>query len=249
MKAGYLIRTAQIEGENLVLVGDINATTAIEVVGSPTNITSISFNGQGLSAIQQTQDGTIVATLNFSLPSLELPSLASLNWKMLDSVPEIQPTYDDSRWTPATLNYTNNTFVQPFLTPVSLYASDYGYNTGYLLFRGHFTANGEESTLSIQTQGGYAYGASVWLNNSFLDSWPGNSVTTNYTQNIELPTLQAGQPYVITLLMDNNGNDENDVIEADQVGSICHVSSSSSSSSSSLLIPILIHQNFSDSRF
>lgn len=122
--------------------------------------------------------------------------MASLNWKVVDSLPEIQSIYD-SHWTPASNTYTNNTTPgRNLTTPTSLYASDYGYHTGTLLFRGWFMANGDETTFSVHTQGGTAYGASVWLDDTFLGSWPGNSVTSNYTQRLQLPRLTPGTRHV-----------------------------------------------------
>ena len=218
VKAGYLLRGAQIQGETLLLSGDVNVTTSLEVVGSNSTVKSLSFNGQDIQSDQQSATGSISATVNFAPPPINLPTLSTLEWKVLDSLPEIQQTYDDSAWTPATLTYTNDSFVRALTTPNSLYLGDYGYNTGYSLSRGHFIASGQETVLSVLTQGGTAYGASVWLNNTFLGSWSGNSVTSNYTQNITLPSkLTANQPHVITVLMDDMGNDENGVITADNV--------------------------------
>lgn len=219
VKAGYLLRTAQIQGGNLQLTGDINRTTTVEVISAPTNVSSVSFNGRRLPVQRQPSTGILTAEVEYKPPALHLPDLASLDWKVVDSLPEIQPTYNDSRWTPASNTYTNNTTGWNLTTPTSLYASDYGYHTGSLLFRGWFTANGNETTFSVHTQGGTAYGASVWVDDTFLGSWPGNSVTSNYTQCLQLPNLTPGTRHVFTVVIDDMGYDENGVIGADNVGS------------------------------
>lgn len=86
--------------------------------------------------------------------------ISKLEWKYIDSLPELQQSYDDSAWIIANHNTTNNT-VALLKTPVSLYSSDYGFHTGSLLYRGHFVANSLEKSFNIQTQGGTAYRTSV----------------------------------------------------------------------------------------
>ena len=102
-------------------------------------------------------------------------------------------------------------------SPVSLYGSDYGYNTGNLLFRGHFVATGTESTLALRVLGGLAFGYSVWLNETHLGSWPGINVNADYNQTLALPRLSAGQSSVLTILQDQMGFDENEKIGMDQM--------------------------------
>ena len=109
-------------------------------------------------------------------------------------------------WTSASLTSSNNT-ERNLTTPVSLYASDYGYNTGYLLYRGKFRSNGNE-TLHLETQGGSAFGHSVWLNETFVGSFSGAITAYTWNQTFALPT-QKGQNYVITVLVDQMGFEEN----------------------------------------
>ena len=142
LKAGYLLRNASISGNDLYLTGDVNATTTVEVIGGAPDGGNVYFNGQQLSS---------TSTVEYSAPEISIPTLGSLTWKYYDSLPEIQSGYDDSLWTDASNNSTNNP--RKLTTPTSLYASDYGYNTGSLLYRGHFVANGNESSFSVSTQG------------------------------------------------------------------------------------------------
>ena len=207
IKAGYLIRSAKIDDGQLLLSGDINATTTVEIISSPSTVQSISMNGQRLQTTRSTL-GNIQATVLFDEPNLQLPQLSSASWKSIDSLPEIQSTYDDSLWTPCSHNSTTNN-QRGLTTPTSLYASDYGYHTGSLIYRGHFIANGEESSLSLGTSGGAGFGDSVWLNDTFLGSWTGSGSNNTYVQIFTLPdSLKIGIPYVITVLIDHTGQTE-----------------------------------------
>lgn len=208
LKAGYLMRNASISENELSLTGDINATTSLEVIsGAPANLKTLQFNGNPV-AFQQDSHGVVTAVLSYTVPLFELPDLNILQWTYIDSLPEIQSTYDDSRWTVADLTTSYNTY-RNLSTPTSLYASDYGYNTGVLLFRGHFTASGSESVLRLQTQGGDAFGTSVWINGTFLGSWNGTAANSNYNSTFTLPSLVVGGAYVLTVVIDNMGLDEN----------------------------------------
>ena len=205
IKAGYLLRTAAIVGQTLSLTGDVNKTTLIEAVGTPSSVSALSFNGQALPCTQ-TSYGVLTANVTFNAPDITLPNLSSLTWNVIDSLPEIQPSYDDSAWTNADHTSTGNP--RNLTTPTSLYGSDYGYNAGNLLFRGHFTTTGTEDQLTLRVIGGLAFGYSVWLNSTFLGCWPGISIDQDYNQTLSVPKLPAGQPAVITLLQDNMGLDE-----------------------------------------
>ncbi|KAF2227033.1 putative beta-galactosidase [Elsinoe ampelina] len=209
VKAGYLMRTAAVDGSTLSLVGDINATTTIEVVGgAPRQLQTLNFNGEAIDFEQDASSGVVTATVTFEDPAIDVPDLSTADWKAIDSLPEIQDNYDDSLWTVADLTYSNNT-ARNLTTPTSLYSSDYGYHTGPLVYRGRFTATGNETTLTLQTQGGSAFGNSIWLGTQFLTSFAGNDKTSLANQTIPLPTLTAGQTYTIIALIDVMGINQN----------------------------------------
>lgn len=208
VNGGYLLRTASIQGSELRLTGDINATTDFEVIYEPTGqVSQVSLNGWALQC-GNSSAGKLTSTLPFELPALSIPSLSTVEWKYLDSLPEIHPTYDDSLWT--LCDHTSSTNDQLNLsTPTSLYASDYGYHTGSLLYRGHFTANGHETTLFLNMSGGYGFGRSVWLNQTLLGSWTGNVANMTYAQTLNLnSTLTSGEAYIVTVLVDHMGQTE-----------------------------------------
>jgi hypothetical protein len=167
----------------------------------------LTFNDKTLSFSVNNKSGTVVSSLDFAQPKFSVPELNKLSWKYLDSLPELQATYDDSAWTSADLVKTYNS-LRPLTTPTSLYSSDYGYHTGTLLYRGHFTATGSESSLYLSAQGGSAFGFSAFVNNTFIGSWYGYDAATNGNKTFTLPNLVSGKSYVITVVIDNMGLDE-----------------------------------------
>ncbi|PYH85697.1 beta-galactosidase extracellular [Aspergillus uvarum CBS 121591] len=206
VKAGYLVRTAYVKGNGLYLSADFNATTPIEVFGAPATTRNLYINGEKTSHTVA-KNGAWTTEVKYSAPKISLPSLKSLSWKYLDTLPEIQSSYDDSLWTAADLAETKNTF-RPLTTPTSLYSSDYGFHTGYLVYRGRFVASGDETTFTVDTQGGTAFGSSIWLNDTFLGSFTGLFVYADYNQTVTLPKLKSGKEYVFTVVVDNLGLDE-----------------------------------------
>ena len=183
VKAGYLLRNASISGETLRLSGDINSTTEIEVISAPTRITGLKFNEQTIEL--SPRSGCTVGKVDYDPPSLDLPNLESLEWRYIDSLPELDISYDDSDWRPCNQTSTNNP--RNLSTPTSLYAGDYGYHTGSLLYRGSFIADGAESSIYLLTEGGYAYGHSVWLNSTYLGSWAGIDADMFHNQTLSFP--------------------------------------------------------------
>lgn len=91
--------------------------------------------------------------------------------KTADSLPEVQPGYSDALWTVA--NHTTTINPNEVNTPVVLFAGEYGFHTGNILWRAHFNATGAEKGFDVHVQGGSAFGFSVWLDGTFLGSWAG----------------------------------------------------------------------------
>ncbi|KAK2768275.1 hypothetical protein FQN54_000128 [Arachnomyces sp. PD_36] len=214
VKAGYLVRTAFTDGTDLHITADFNATTPIEIIGAAAGLDSLFINGE-LVEYNVDKNGIWSTLINYAIPEFELPVLDDLEWTYVDSLPEIQPDYDDSLWVNADHDFSNNT-KRPFTTPTSLYASDYGFHTGYILYRGHFTAKDSESTLSLQLQGGSAFGSSAWFGDAYIGSFVGNADSMEGKAVYKLPELIPGEDYVFTILIDNMGLDENWIVGEDE---------------------------------
>ncbi|EPS25349.1 putative beta-galactosidase [Penicillium oxalicum 114-2] len=210
VKAGYLVRSAFLSGKDLHIQADFNATTPIEIIGAPSSAKNLIINGKKTKT-NVDDNGIWSASVSYSTPEIHLPSLKDLKWQSIDTLPEVKNSYDDSAWTSADQPHTLNT-AHELQTPTTLFSSDYGYHTGTLLYRGHFVANGKESIFFIQTQGGSAYGHSVWVNETYVGSWEGSGSNDNYNATYTLPSLATGKKYVITVVIDNMGLDENWVI-------------------------------------
>ncbi len=208
IEAGYLIRSISQEGNAIYIDGDLNATVPIKVIGAPDNTQDLYFNNVKLSFTTDATTGDLSSTLKYTAPKISLPNLSSLNWKYLDDLPEIQSSYDDSAWPAADHTNTTNP-TTPLLTPTSLYGSDYGFHAGILIYRGHFIANGNESTIYLSTQGGGAYSSSVWLGSTYIGSFLGFAAALTHNDTYTLPNLTKGKAYIFTILVENNGYEEN----------------------------------------
>ncbi|CAK5262479.1 unnamed protein product [Mycena citricolor] len=207
VKGGYLLRSLTTSGSTLAIKGDLNTTTTSFEIIAPAAYHSATFNGAKLS-LSTTSYGTLTASLRVNLPSVSLPNLSSLNWKTADSLPEIQSSYSDALWTAADHTTTVNPTVPT--TPVVLYAGDYGYHTGNLLWRAHFSATGQETGFAADVQGGSAFAYGVWLDSTFIGSWIGDGAHGDFNGTFAFPaSLKQGSQHVLTILQDTMGYDEN----------------------------------------
>ena len=216
-KAGYLLRNAVKTGTSLHLTGDLNATADLEIVAGLPGSNNLYFNGKKVQGVKSA-NGRLSATLPYTAPSVKVPNLSKLDWKYIDSLPEIKSSYDDSAWpsasNPTTLNNVKDDYGNVFQlqTPTSLIAADYGFQTGSLIYRGHFAANGNESSIYLSTTGGQSFGHSVWVGETYIGSWVGNVTARSYNQTLQLPSslkLRKGKSYVITVVIDHMGQETN----------------------------------------
>ncbi|KAH7241422.1 glycoside hydrolase superfamily [Fusarium tricinctum] len=199
----YLVRSVAVEGSKLSIQADFNATTPLEVIGAPKGTSSLLINGKD-TQFKKSKLGDWLVSPEVRLPSVKVPDLKSLDWKYVDSLPEVKKDFDDSKWPDADLKTTYNS-KWPLNNSVSLYGGDYGFHVGALVFRGHFTADGSESNFKVWTFGGRAYGSSVWLDDKFLGSFTGYGTANNDTSTYKLPKTQKGKRHVITVIVDNMG--------------------------------------------
>lgn len=78
----------------------------------------------------------------------------------------------------------------------------YRFYGGNLIFRGHFTATGEETAVNLSVQYGFAGGYTAWLNGVFLGSSQGNSTVSLSSNTWTIPdnTLKVGGDNVLVVL-------------------------------------------------
>ena len=199
IEGGYLVRTASVHGSTLALTGDTSKPGRL-TVWAPATVRYVTWNGRPVGTTVG-PDGSLAGTVGGPAP-VSLPKLTS--WKFASEAPEAQPGFNDSDWTLA--DHPTSNASSPS-TPV-LYASDYGYDHGFVWYRGHFTATGSETGVTLTADGISPTGAySVWLNGAFLGS---GSAAGAQTQTFTFPAgaVKAGSDNVIAVLVENTGNPE-----------------------------------------
>ncbi|KAJ3482157.1 hypothetical protein NLI96_g7176 [Meripilus lineatus] len=201
----YLVRTAAISADTLHLAGDLNGTTTIEVV-APSPVSELTWNGIPQQVVK-TPWNTLTTTIHVPSNAVNLPSLD--NWKVLDSLPEVEPEFDDSDFVTADQTATNYTNLPPLSGDKVLYSQQYGFYGGNLIFRGHFNASGEETAFLLTVQGGFVFGYSAFLNGVFLGSNQGSPTVSLTSDSWTVPngTLRIGQDNVLTVIQANGGKE------------------------------------------
>ncbi|KAF8075232.1 glycoside hydrolase family 35 protein [Lyophyllum atratum] len=207
VKGPYLVRSAAAQGSTLSLTGDLNSTTVIDVF-APAVFSAVTWNGAAVK-VARSDIGSLRGTVTFPtiLNSVQVPVLSSLAWKCADSLPELSPTFDDSKWVLA--NKTSTLRPQkPTAGKNVLYSSEYGFHAGQWVWRGHFTGNATGVQLSIQ--GGFSFGYSAFINSQFLGSGQGSSHSQDGVDILSpVFNFTAGQllpgDNVITLIHDSTG--------------------------------------------
>jgi beta-galactosidase GanA len=195
-KGAYLVRSAEINGDTLELEGDTKDATSLEVY-APSTVKNITWNGKKVQ-VDSTDSGSLTCPLA-GLQAVQLPELS--NWRFHYESPEAQPNFDDRDWTAAD-HTTTNSPVKPLSLPV-LYEDDYGFHHGNVWFRGHFEAQGGETGIKLNGDGGANSVYSVWVNGAFLGSASGTQ-TFNFPKDL----LNKGVDNVISVVLQNMGHDE-----------------------------------------
>ncbi|KAK1146759.1 hypothetical protein N8T08_002520 [Aspergillus melleus] len=215
VRAGYLVRSAQIADSTLKISADFNKTTEVEIIGSPSGVSTLEINGNRVETITNKAQN-LQTEVKYNSPEFNVPDLSQVTWKYINALPEIKAGYDDSAWVKANRRQTNNTF-ETLKTPTVLYSGEYGFHTGYLIYRGHFVASGNEKAFNVTTVGGAAFGSSVWLNETYLGSWQGDVSSDRKAIAYHLPSLTPGKPYVLSVVVDNNGYEMNFEVGVDSM--------------------------------
>ncbi|RDB18471.1 putative beta-galactosidase A [Hypsizygus marmoreus] len=168
----YFVRSAAARSGTLLLTGDLNSTTVIDVF-APSKFISVTWNGVPVK-VARSELGSLRGSISFPtvLNSVQVPVLEKLQWSCADSLPELDSTFDDSTWVLANKTETSRP-QKPTGGKNVLYSSEYGFHAGQWVWRGHFTGSATGVQLSIQ--GGFSFGYSAFLNSHFLGSGQGSS--------------------------------------------------------------------------
>lgn len=201
---GILVGPADlVEDQNGSLSVSDSSGQATMLYGRPTSSVD-TFDGATLGEPDQFMDATPLGTVSGATP-VSLPPLAS--WKFAPEAPEIAPGFDDSSWTAADHTSTTNPNVASSDT---LLADDYGFHYGFVWYRGHFTATGNETAFSIRARQSFE----VFLNGVPIGegdtnlSDPPHTYSKKFTFSIPASLLKPGQDNVLSVLTESLGHDE-----------------------------------------
>ncbi|HEU5008467.1 MAG TPA: beta-galactosidase [Jatrophihabitantaceae bacterium] len=207
-----LVRTAAMRGVNLLLTGDTKDAADLQVWG-PERVHHVEWNGRHVRLARSDADGSFSATRQ--LPGAEpitLPDLTGLTWKTQYGSPESQPGFDDSKWLIADKTTTASTTPPPSGQPV-LTADDYGFHTGDVWYRAHYTGAGAAGSISLRYGGGGAGLLQAWLDGVYLgqnvlasgQSSPATTGSASFTIPQHLRTDGA---HVLSVMVRNDGHNE-----------------------------------------
>jgi beta-galactosidase GanA len=195
VRGGYLVRGAERDGATLKLRGDTDRPSELEVFAGP-GVKRIFWNGQPLRT-------TVPGPRDVTLPKLT-------NWRYTQDSPEADPAFDDSGWLAAERTTTNNP-TKPATLPV-LYTDEYGFHYGDVWYRGHFTATGSETGISLTAGTGRAGVWAVWVNGVYLDTVATGTASgdQNSSRDFTFPegVLKPGHDNVVSVLVRNMGHNE-----------------------------------------
>ncbi|PYH32129.1 glycoside hydrolase family 35 protein [Aspergillus neoniger CBS 115656] len=178
----YLVRSTSVDNEVLQVSGDNNGTMTLESFIGDVPIKAVEWNGQILTATK-TPYGSYTAQIpGTENRSVTLPPLN--HWHSAESLPEIQPDFDDSRWTVA--NKSSTLSPQAPLTLPVLFSSDYGYYAGAKIYRGYFDGI-NYTAVNITAAGGLAFGWNAWLNGHLIGGHPGDPDLSATNSTLTLP--------------------------------------------------------------
>lgn len=180
-----------------------SADREVRVYGAP-QARSFKIDGRLTATPDAFMGTTALGTLG-GPASVTLPPLNA--WKFHVEAPEIKDSFDDHDWLLADHTTTSNPNVPP---GPSLLADDYGFHYGFVWYRGHFTATGQETGITLAARQSYV----VYLNGTLVGS--GNSSLGDPPHAYAVPQtfpfppnlLRPGADNVVAVLTESLGHDE-----------------------------------------
>ena len=206
-----LVRTAALRGGVLALTGDTTDPARLQV-WAPSGVHTVKWNGSAVRTAP-TADGSLVA--DQALPGaapVQLPDLTKVTWHTTSGSPEAAPSFDDSGWQRADRTTTNSTTPPPAGQPV-LTADDYGFHTGDVWYRGHYSGASDAATISLHYGGGGAGMLQAWLDGVHLgQDVLGTGVSSPPTSGSVTFTIPSGMrtdgPHTLAVMVRNDGHNE-----------------------------------------
>jgi beta-galactosidase GanA len=208
-----LVRSASVDGRTLRLRADTVNPGPVEVFApAGRGVDRLEVDGAPV-AVRATASGSLLGALPGPHP-VTLPALTG--WRSSPEAPEAAPGFDDSRWTVADRT-TSLSPIPPVTLPV-LFADEYGYHYGSVWYRGHFTATGTETSVSLNAITGKRGIYLVWLNGRYLGSALGGVQADSDPPvnpdpgpgHFAVPAglLTPGAPATLSVLVENMGHND-----------------------------------------
>ncbi|KAH9815868.1 family 35 glycoside hydrolase [Melampsora americana] len=206
----YLVRNASVVLNDAKFTLHIWGDTSVSVYIGGLNVQKVSWNGETLKTLVTSRKGF----LRFDL----YPN--NLEWKYRDSLPEINEDFNDDDWVNADHNETVSPYKKLF-GKYYLYACDYGFCNGGIVWRGHFDSvcDSDPAQLKLKDQdlsgirlamsGGSSFAASVWINDVLIKT----TVATDSRMIEEMyifpeNSIEECGHNIITIVQDSMGMDQ-----------------------------------------
>jgi hypothetical protein len=138
-----LVRTAIFEDGTLALLGDIQGETMLRILGLPPSIRQITWNGMEVDTFIDMTSTPSIRT-GFVRQRVEMSDIRTPvldRWKYEDSLPEIKENFSADSWIQAKNRTTNSPYKPLFGDGPVLYACDYSFCEGAVLWRGTFNSS------------------------------------------------------------------------------------------------------------
>ncbi|HET9142803.1 beta galactosidase jelly roll domain-containing protein, partial [Actinophytocola sp.] len=209
-----LARSAHLTGGTLRLRADVEADGEVEVFG-PAPAQRLTL-GAGPVSVHHPASGSLLGRVR-GPDSVRLPAFTG--GRQRTEAPESTVDFADAGWTVA--DKTTSTSPLPPKTLPVLYAGDYGFDYGHVWYRGHFTATGAETAVTLNAITGKNGIYQVWLNGRYLgvanggtqaDTDPDNPTPNPDPGRGDFPIpaglLTPGAPAVLSVLVENMGHND-----------------------------------------
>jgi beta-galactosidase GanA len=204
-----LVRGAAVVNGTVYLRADTAQPGAVEVFAPASRLF---VNGDRV-AVDTTPSGSLLGSLPGPRP-VALPALTE--WRRKSEAPEAAPGFDDAAWVQADRTTTLSP-IPPVTLPV-LYTDEYGFHEGHVWYRGRFTAQGTERTVSLNAITGRNGIYQVWLNGRYL-GWANGGVQADAGPPANLDAgrgdfaippgvLVPGKPATLAVLVENMGHND-----------------------------------------
>jgi beta-galactosidase GanA len=200
-----VVREAKMSGDKLVLRADTDAPGDVEVFAPARRLV---VGGKQVET-RRTPSGSLLGALP-GPRAVTLPALSDWRYRAEP------PATGETGWTVADKTTTASP-IKPKTLPV-LYSDEYGYHHGNVWYRGDFTADGSEKTVSLNAITGKGGSYLVWLNGRYLGSALGGTQADSESPvnpdpgrgDFAVPEglLAKGKPARLQVLVTNMGHND-----------------------------------------